>query len=127
LYAIDEEKCEATSVKWDGKVKIPCVPGVPDVPPGHLVICAKGPVEIFRFNPDGEVLYRGRPILNDKELVDGLREVFEGNQHIHKYNELERWVRSLMAYWSELDDAEDDAEVVVAASTMKELRRLLEL
>jgi len=100
---------------------------IPDVPLGHLVICAKGPVEIFRFNPDGEVLYKGRPIMNDKELVDGLREIFEGNQHVHEHMELEKWVRSLMADWSELDDAEDDAEVIVAASMMKELRRLLKL
>jgi hypothetical protein len=97
----------------------------PQTEPGEMIICTWSQ-EIFRLKPNGDVLYKGHHVTSDKELVDGLREVFEGNCHVRRLLELEKAVRDLMLDWSELDTAEDDADIVVNAPLMKKVKELLE-
>jgi len=110
-------------VVWDGKVEAQDLRHE-DLRSGDLSLCVSAG-EVLRFEPEGRVLYKGKPIV-DKQLVDGLREVLAGYQVSNSYM-VAQLVKALMNDWSELDDADEDSEVVVSATTMMKLRSLLQL
>lgn len=50
-----------------------------DLPLASIHFTGKDNLEILRLDPNGDIYRRGKLIENDKEIVDGLRELLRDN------------------------------------------------